>query len=93
MVVYVDGKPHAQYNPDENNPSRNFDEMRMFIQNVTGGSKMKRAQMEMPQVSAKKPKVSDITDSRPKYSIGIPKQSSCVGGKCYLSFNDAYSKK
>jgi len=80
FVLYVNGRPFMKYTG-----SRTFEEMTMFIQDVT--NKMQKTASFMEQ---KKLKVeSDI----PPFSVGIPYSVVCDEDKgvCYLDWGSAYN--
>ena len=87
IVFYANGRPVAQYNHDEYNPSANFHSMKSFLLNQTShkGS----------SASASNADHRDASDVIPAYSIGIPGNRDMVKRRkvCYIEYDQAYAKK
>ncbi len=78
FMLYGNGRPIAQFYPDEQNPHTNLDKMKSFLINQTA-SKTAKTAAQKPQEPA-----------LPAYSIGIPGNSQ--KRVCYLDFDSAYKK-
>lgn len=88
MIMYVDGRPHSQFHPNEQYPDRSFHPMRIFVHDVTSSSSMKNGMAikrredvgnttgdnnnNVNGSSNKKMKTSHESSDRPAYSLGIP---------------------
>lgn len=75
MILYANGRPIGQYEPDEANQSANIDKMKRFLVEVT---------TKQQKGGLKKEQQNEI----PAYSIGIPANNKAR--VCYLGYDCAY---
>lgn len=107
LMLYINGRPVAQYVPDEENSAHNVELMRSFLvaqtkrltrqQNDTAGRHHHQNQPRHNDqgVGAGISNTASGESSIPAYSIGIPgnmKSARESRKVCYLDFNSAYKK-
>lgn len=81
LILYGNGRPIAQYFPDEQNPQSNLEKMKQFLVHQTSNKKQGQGQAQSS---------TDTGPPVPAYSMGIPGNSQ--RRVCYLNFDSAYKK-
>jgi hypothetical protein len=85
MILYANGRPIAQFFPDEDNPESNYEKMRAFLVKQT--AKQPQQAAEQRTIQDEKERAAGI----PPYSLGIPGNYSSRRKTCYIGFNSAYA--
>lgn len=92
MILYLKGRPIAQFIADESHPEKNFDYMRDFLIQQSNAAKRDISTMQQHRQQQQQQQGAVGTNNIPAYSLGIPGnlKNPRARNVCYLGFDKAY---